>query len=434
MKNVLTILRDWIGLAPRAETPTGPFLSSDPRVLEILGGSLDSTGIYVTEQSARSVAAVWACVRLIAGGVSLLPIQISRDVNGQYLPTTDRDDLWWLLNEEPSIAWTAASFWEFVTQSMLLHGDGFAEIIRRNPSSPVIRELRPHHPNRVELAESDEFGILYRITRRDGSTYIRTSADMLHFAGPGFDGLRSPSAIKTYASRSIGGAIATEEFSKKFFANGALQKHVIKSPVKMHPDAAERLRDQWATRYSGLDNAYRPIVLTEGLDVKELSLNAEDSQLIESRRFQVIDIARAFGVPPILIQESEKTSSWGSGVEQIIIAFVRFTLAPHLERFRDEMNRKLFRRSGRVLNFDTEALTQPDAKVFGDLLRQLVGGSNGPGILTPNEARAALRRAPMPDGDKRFEPNASTAGQSGAADTAKEDTSNDDPTQDPGKV
>jgi HK97 family phage portal protein len=183
----------------------------------------------------------------------------------------------------------------------------------------------------------------------------------LHFAGPGFDGLSSPSAIKTYARRSIGGAIATEEFSAKFFANGALQKHVIKSPSKMTVEAAQKLREQWTERYAGLENSFKPIVLTEGLDVKELSLSAEDRQLIEARRFQVVDIARAFGVPPILIQEGEKTSSWGSGVEQIIIAFVRFTLAPHLERFRDELNRKLFRRAGRVANFDTEALTQPDA-------------------------------------------------------------------------
>lgn len=432
MSSYLGTVREPFFSAPRAET--GTISAKDPKILELFGVGSDVSAVPVTEKSAQTIAAVWACVRLIAGGVSLLPIQINRDVNGKQIPMEVRDDLWWLLNEEPSPVWTAASFWEFVTQSMLLRGDGFAEIIRPSAVSPLIRELRPHHPDRVQLIPHDELGIIYRISRRDGTQYTRTPADMLHFAGAGFDGLRSPSAIQTYARRSIGGALATEDFSAKFFANGAMQKHVIKAAGRMSDETADRIRTQWHDRYAGLSNSYRPIVLTEGLDVKELSLNAEDSQLIEARRFQVIDIARAFGVPPILIQEGEKTSSWGSGVEQIIIAFVRFTLAPHLERFRDELNRKLFRRAGRVMNFDTDALTQPDAKGFSEMLRQLVGGSQGPGIITVNEARGALRRPPMDSGNELYNPKASSSdGEGGAASPSKEEgTSDEDQAQDPG--
>lgn len=384
--------------APRADVS-----SSDPRLLEFFGLQRESSGVYVTEQSAMTIAAVWACVRLIAGTVALLPVNILREHDGIQEPAP-RDDLWWMLNEQPSEMWTAASAWEWVTQSMLLRGDGFMEIVRPSPGSLAIRELRPLDPDRVQIIETANFGVRYRIARANGTTYDLWPADVLHFAGPGFNGLRSPSAIRHYARRAISIALATDEFSAKFFGSGALSRHAIKAPHKITPELADELRRQWAERYAGLDNAYRPLVLSEGLDVKELSLSAEDSQLIESRQFQVIDIARAFGVPPILIQETEKTSSWGTGVEQIIIGFVRFTMAPHLERFRDELNRKLFLRAGRAAEFDTDALTRPDSKGFGELLRNLVGGSQGPGIITVNEARSALRRPPKPRGDELYDP------------------------------
>ncbi len=132
----------------------------------------------------------------------------------------------------------------------------------------------------------------------------------------------------------------------------------------------------------------------------------------------------AFGVPPILIQETEKTSSWGTGVEQIIIGFVRFTMAPHLERFRDELNRKLFRRAGRAAEFDTDALTRPDSKGFGEMLRNLVGGSQGPGIISVNEARSALRRPPKIGADELYAPKVTA--------NAQPDQSPDPQSPDPG--
>lgn len=398
--------------------------SSDPSIMDFFGMQRESSGVYVTEHSAMTIAAVWACVRLIAGTVALLPVNILREHDGIQEPAP-RDDLWWMLNEQPSEMWTAASAWEWVTQSMLLRGDGFMEIVRPSPGSMAIRELRPLNPDNVQIIETTTFGVRYRISRSNGTTYDLWPSDVLHFAGPGFNGLRSPSAIRTYARRAISIALATDEFSAKFYGSGALTRHAIKAPHKIGPELAEEIRRQWTDRYAGLDNAYKPLVLSEGLDVKELSLSAEDSQLIESRQFHVIDIARAFGVPPILIQETDKTSSWGAGVEQIIIGFVRFTMAPHLERFRDELNRKLFLRAGRAAEFDTDALTRPDSKGFGELLRNLVGGSQGPGIITINEARSALRRPPKLGGEELYDPKATVA-EKGEEDD-NEHTSTEDP-------
>lgn len=389
--------------APRAETPIP---TNDPRLLELFGLIPTAGAVPVTVANAESVAAVWGCVRVVAGSIAMMPVKILRDAAG-IRDDAVRDDLWWMLNEEPDPMWTASAMWEMVAKSMLLRGDGFVQILRRGDrEGGQIIGLRPHHPDRVMIVEDMEVGAVYDCTDRFGRRFPRiTPPDMLHFTGFGFDGVRSPSAIAHHARRAIGGALATDEFAARFFQNGALQKHVIKAPAKMSETAAAELRRQWSDRYAGLDNAFaNPIVLTEGLDVKELSLSAEDAQLLASREFSVAEICTAFGVPPILIQRGDKTSSWGTGVEQVIIGFVRFTLAPILKRFRDELNRKLIRRSGRTIEFDTEALTRPDSKAFGELLRQLVGGSQGPGIITVNEARGALNRSRIDNGDELYDP------------------------------
>jgi HK97 family phage portal protein len=193
--------------------------------------------------------------------------------------------------------------------------------------------------------------------------------------------------------------------SGSFYANGAAPKHVIQSSSKMSPDQVEQLRNEYKRKYAGAGNAGAPMVLTQGLELKEMSMTADDAQLLESRKFQVIDIARAFGVPPHMIGAQETTSSWGSGVEQMTIGFLKFSLQPYITRIRQELNRKLFRRASPFVEHKMEALLAGDSKAEGEYNRQAVGGSQGPGWMTINEIRKSKNLPPIEGGDKLFSPN-----------------------------
>lgn len=358
-------------------------------------GNLASAGTYVTEKTAMSVGAVFACVRLIAGAIAGLPLPIfqttkeGRDkVAHPYL---------WLLNNEPAPSWLAASFWEYILKSILLHGDGFAVIQRLGPSAEV---LVPLDPRWVE-PEKRNGRLVYFVFPEDGEPFGVDQDDMLHFPGLGFDGLRSLSPIKYAAKEAVGLAIATSDFSSTFFSNGARPDFALKAEGKLTDDSVRQLRETWIKRHGGNGRAHLPAILPQGLDVKELTMSAEDSQLLASRQFQVIDIARIFGVPPHMIGENEKSTSWGSGIENMGIAFVIYTLKPHLTRLEQELNRKLFGRNSKYFTeFNVDALMRGDSKAQAEYFTKALGGSSGPGWMTQNEVRRKTNQPPKENGDK----------------------------------
>jgi len=166
----------------------------------------------------------------------------------------------------------------------------------------------------------------------------------------------------------------------------------------MKSDQVTLLQQAFAAKYSGIDNAHKlPLVLTEGMKAEALSLNAEDSQLLEARKFQVIDIARAFGVPPHMIGETSASTSWGSGIEAMSRAFVTYTLQPHLVRIEQELNRKLYPRdTGKFVMFDRDALIEGDSKAQAEYNRAALGGpGTGMGWMTVDEIRKTKGLAPM---------------------------------------
>jgi len=376
--------------------------SSDPQVIAVLGGAPAASGFAVTPESAMRVSAVFAAVRLLAGGIASLPVAVFRD--GAEGRETIRPDLWWLLNEQPIANWTAASMWEWVIQSICLRGDGFVEIVR---SGADVKALRPHHPDMVSVRRVGD-SLLYTVSDETSSLRPVHQDDMLHFAGFGFNGTRSMSVIQWAAFQSVGIALAADTFSGSFYANGAAPKHLIEAPGKMDEDQADQLRDAYRKKNAGAHNAGLPLVLTEGVTLKEMSMSAHDAQLLDSRKFQVIDIARAFGVPPHMIGAQETTSSWGTGIEQMSIGFIRWALQPYINRIRQELNRKLFRRASPFVEHKMDALLAGDAKAEGEHMRQAVGGSQGPGWMTINEIRKGMNLPPIAGGDVLYRPEKSS--------------------------
>lgn len=375
--------------------------SSDPAVIELLGGARSAAGYAITDENAMRVSTVYRCVNLIASTIADMPVNIY-ERTGDVPVQIEFNDMWYLLNEQPHPMWTAVAMWEWVFKSLLLRGDGYVEILRDRRGE--ITGLKPLHPDRVRVDCINE-RLRYSIMPLDGAPYGRDQDDILHFPGFGFDGIRGLSVIQWAAFQSIGIALAADGFSGSFFKNGGMPKHVIKAPKRMDDEQVELLRTQYADRYSGVDNAGKPLVLTDGLDVRELSLKSADVELLSSRKYQVIDICRAFGVPPVLAGAQETTTSWGSGIEQLILAFVQFTCLPHITRIKQELNRKIYRKTTKFFcGHDFDALLRGDAKSESDYLRQAVGGSQGPGWMTKNEVRRRKNLPPKQGGDELYEP------------------------------
>lgn len=365
-------------------------------VMEAFGVNRAASGVSVTPTSAMRVSAVFACVQLISGAISTMPVHL-------YQNTKDGrervdDPLWWMLNEQPGVAWTAASMWESVVTDMLLRESGFV-FIGRNGMGQV-RELikLPWSAVHVEgVLEATGARRLKYFVRDGDLTYGVDPADMLHFPGFGFNGVRAMSVISWAAQNAAGTAMAMDQYAGKFFANGAHHNMVLETTGKMNETQIGALQTAYANKYSGLDNAHRlPLVLTEGLTAKAVSITAEDAQLLEARRFQVADIARAFGVPPHMIGETSASTSWGSGIEQMSRGFVRFTLQPHLVRIEQELNRKLFRTARRFVEFNRDAALQGDSKAEGEAFKAALGGPGaGPGWMSVDEVRRFKNLPPV---------------------------------------
>lgn len=407
--SIFSKFADLIGISKGEVRPQNVTYSD--AVIDAFGVSPSVAGQAVTPASAMRVAAAFACVRVIAGGISTLPIHSYRS-DGDIKARMPRDDLWYKLNEQPSPQFTAASHWEGVSMAQLLRGDSYTWIRRAMNGS--VRELMPLPWGCVSPVRHTDGSVRYYINLPElGINTWLEPAEVLHFPGFGFDGLKSMSVIQYAAKNATGNALAMDEYSGKFFANGAHPSIVLNAPQRMNAEQVERLQSSFAKKYSGSDNFHKlPLVLTEGITAKELSLSAEDSQLLEARKFQVIDIARAFGVPPHMIGETSASTSWGSGIESMSRGFVTYTLQPHLVRIEQELNRKLFPRdSGRFLQFDRDALIEGDSKAQAEYNRAALGGpGTGQGWMTVNEVRRAKGLAPVDGGDVIFDPRTVQAG------------------------
>jgi HK97 family phage portal protein len=376
------------------------YSTTNPAVIELLGYRTASSGYPVTDESAMRVSAVAACVQLLGGTIASLPLSIYR----RTAAGREKIDspLWYLLNEQPCPSWTAASMFEWFIRCNALRGDAYA-IIQRDRYGDITG-LIPLHPDRMYPINTGT-ELIYNYRPRLGEPHTYQDNEILHIPGFGYDGDigRSMSVIKHAAFSSIGIALAADDFSGKLYANGAMPKHLLKTDSKMSPELIEQTRNQYAERYTGSENIGKPMVLTQGLDVKELSMNAVDADILNSRKYQVIDIARAFGVPPHMIGANDITSSWGTGIEQITLGFVKFTLKTYLNRIEQEINRKFFKTAKNFVEFGLEGLLAGDSKAEGESFRQAVGGSHGPGWMTQNEVRRIKNLPPLEGGDKLFD-------------------------------
>jgi len=380
--------------------------SSGMGMFEVFGNPTTASGAVVSPESAMRVSAVFAAVSLLAGAIAQLPLPVCERVDGHRKRA--EHDYWWLLNEQFSSGWSSATGWEFIVGQMLLRGDGVVYVTRNRAG--VATGLIPWPRDRVMILKQEKTSpreptrLQYSFHDADGYFTVDQD-DVLHFPGFGFNGVHGMSVIQWGARNGIGIAIQGDEHAGKFFSEGGKPEVAIRTPNKMTKEQQDDFRDAWVKKYGGVQGNRRiPLVLTEGLEVHELTMSAVDQQLLESRQWQVIDVARAFGVPPHMIGETTKSTSWGSGIESMGIGFVKYTLGPHLKRIKDELNRKLFRTPRYFVEHNVDMFMAGDSKTQAEYFSKALGGPGTQGWMVVNEVRRLKNLPPIEGGDKLYQP------------------------------
>lgn len=310
-----------------------------------LGGS--TSGKRVNERTSMQMTAVYSCVRILSEAVAGLPLHLynyaDSDSSANRVSTEKavNHPLYFLLHDEPNPEMTSFVFRETLMTHLLLWGNAYAQIIR-NGKGEVIA-LYPLMPDRMTV-ERDEKGRLYYeySTSSDdaptmkGSTVKLPPSEVLHIPGLGFDGLVGYSPI-AMAKNAIGMAIACEEYGAKFFANGAQPSGVLEHPGTLKDPT--KVRESWQSTFGGSHNANKVAVLEEGMKYTPISISPEQAQFLETRKFQINEIARIFRVPPHMVGDLEKSSF--SNIEQQSLEFVKYTLDPWVSRWEQSMVRSL---------------------------------------------------------------------------------------------
>ena len=321
-----------------------------------------SSGKAVTERSALQITAVYACVRLLAEAVATMPLHTFRINQEGGREKATEHPLFWILHDEPNPEMTSFVFRETLMTHLLLWGNAYAQIIRDGMGRVVA--LYPLLPNRMTVDRDSDGVLFYEYTLRTderedakNETIRFRPWEILHIPALGFDGLIGYSPI-AMAKNAIGLAMAAEDYGAKFFAEGGTPKSIITVP-SMVKDRAKLEADLNRGFSSGKNFA----VLEKGTDYKSVSLNPQDVQFIETRKFQLDEIARIFRVPPHMIGDLEKSSF--SNIENMSREFVTYTLNPWISRWEQTINRTLFNERERhvmFVKFNTESLLRGDYK------------------------------------------------------------------------
>lgn len=326
-----------------------------------MGGS--SAGKNVNERSAMQMTAVYSCVRILAEAVAGLPLHLYRYKEDGGKERAIDNNLYHLLHDEPNKEMSSFIFRETLMTHLLLWGNAYAQIIRNGKGEVVA--LYPLMPNKMQV-DRDENGELYYIYTRssdeaktmEGVTVYLTPRDVLHIPGLGFDGLVGYSPI-AMAKNAIGLAIATEEYGAKFFANGAAPSGVLEHPGTIKDPS--RLRENWNSTFGGSANSGKVAVLEEGMKYTPISISPEQAQFLETRKFQIDEIARIFRVPPHMVGDLEKSSF--SNIEQQSLEFVKYTLDPWVIRWEQSLSRSLLNEDEKrkyFFKFNLEGLLRGD--------------------------------------------------------------------------
>lgn len=379
------------GLVRRSlESPNVP-LTSDS-LAEWINGGASAAGVAVNEQRAYGLTAYLRAITLIAGTNAALPLKPYK--NGTREKVTRKTVL-----DNPCPGMTPFEFWQTMYAHALGWGTGYARKIR--DGADVVVQARPIHPSKVrpepvDPSASNPEGLLLIVTDRRGQEHRLTSWDVMRLPYLSIDGISGLSPLQA-ARTTLGVAVAAENTAAHFYKNGARPSGVLQSKKNLTDDQARRLKRNWRTKNSGVDNVGEVAVLDNETEFKQTVISPIDAQVLESRKFSVTEIARMFGIPPHMLGDVTGSTSWGTGIEAQTTGFVVFTDRPWLTMVEQRVTRELlpggWSAGTEYAEYSLEGLLRGDSKTRADFYRVLIEH----GIISPNEARG-LENLPPVDG------------------------------------
>lgn len=386
---------------PQASTVgDGGTVITTPEAMEeaLRAGNISQSGVAVTPEKSMTVAAVYACVRIISGAVATLPLHIKRRVDNRTREDASELKLWKVIRRKPNRWQKPAQFKRMLQAHVLLKGNGYALIVR---VLGEVQELIPLNPDRMKVRQLSDLSIEYEWTRKDGKKIVFKQEQILHLYGLTLDGIIGVTPI-TYARETIGLALAQERHGAVQFKNGLNVGGYLRTDKALGIEGRATLRASMEEFRAGGDLEGKHMVLEDGLIAENLTMNHNDAQWIESRKFTRSDIAMFFGVPPHMIGDTEKSTSWGTGIEQQSIGFVAYTLEDHLTMWEEAGNCDLLTDAQQDLyfKFNRSALVKGDIKArWESYVKSLQWG-----VRSPNEIRAFEDENPREGGDVYYDP------------------------------
>lgn len=362
---------------------------------------LSTAGISVTPEKAMRQATFYACVKVISESVSQLPLILYRKgENGRERAASH--PLYDLLKSKPNSFQTASDFWQFIAACLSIRGVAYAHIVR---AGDRVVELNPLPVDSVEETWQPGNIRVYRVSLANGNMIDLPSSDVFCVKGMTLDG-KTPVSPVGYMRNALGLTLAAEDFGSRFFGNNARPAGILETDQSLKAETVEALKKGWTESHGG-ENMHKLAILHGGLKFKPLTMSAEDSQFLETRQFQRSEICSIFRVPPHMIGDTEKSSSWGTGIEQLTMGFIKYTLGPWLVRIEQTVERDLLTQRDRkdyYTEFLTENMLRGDLKSRNEAYKAALGGTQHPGYMTPNEVRQLENKPPLPGGDRLYSP------------------------------
>lgn len=370
----------------------------DPVLAEWFGGGRSSAGVTVNDKAVQGVTAAYRCVLLLAESVAGLPLKLYRHDGNRRVMATDHP-AYYLFEDGPDDDMDGRLFREIGGIHLGFRGNYFARItVLRNGEF----QLSPLDPDRMRVEKSERYGRYYKYFHGKGEEEILLPGEVLHIQGPGGDGLVGYNPIQVHR-QSLGLTIAQDEFGARFFANGThIGKVFGKEEGPLSEVAYNRLRSELTQKFSGMENAHRAIILEEGLKPLQIGMSARDAQFLDSRKFQVAEVCRIFGVPNHMVNDLERATF--SNIEQMAKQFVDYSLMSWLQRWESRLNKTLLtqrdRRQGYYWKHNVNALLRGDSAARADFYQKAILS----GYMTRNEVREKEDMNPIDGLDKPLAP------------------------------
>lgn len=356
-----------------------------------------TSGKPVNEKTAMQTTAVYACVRILAEAIASLPLHVYEYMTDGSKKLVHDHPLYFLLHDEPNPEMTSFVFRETLMSHLLVWGNAYAQIVRDGAGRVI--GLYPLLPNKMDV-QRDDYGRLYYVYSRDSDenpmfkeygSIVLSPDDVLHIPGLGFDGLIGYSPI-AMAKNAVGMTLACEEYGASFFANGANPGGVLEHPGVLKDPS--KVRESWNSVYRGVNNAHKIAVLEEGMKYQQIGIPPEEAQFLETRKFQINEIARLYRIPPHMVGDLEKSSF--SNIEQQSLEFVKYTLDPWVIRWEQSLQKALLLPSEKKRYF---IKLNVDGLLRGDYQSRMNGYATGRqnGWFSANDIREMENMNPIPD-------------------------------------